>query len=228
MLKKHDVPFLGRDDVFIIPTLDGSDTLFSKAFGASYHSLNGAVSESRHVFIQYGLQTQSQKTKISILEFGYGTGLNAFLAFLYSIKHQKEISYTGIEAFPIDSLVAGQLNYPSYLAATQYHEIFNRMHTENSFSHGQFHFNKIQWMSDLKSSELWDCIFFDAFSPDIQSEQWQQNIFDRLFELTSVDGCLVTYCAKGEIRRRMQRAGYHVSRLDGAPGKREMLQAIKK
>lgn len=228
MLKKHEVPFLGRDDVFIVPTLDGSDTLFSKAFGATYHSRNGAVSESRHVFIQNGLQTQSHRSKISILEFGFGTGLNAFLAFLYSIKQQKEISYYGIEAFPIDLHVAGHLNYPAYLAATPYSDLFKRLHAENSFSDGQFHFRKLQSITELNSSTMWDCLFFDAFSPDIQSEQWEQNIFDRLFELTSVDGCLVTYCAKGEIRRRMQRAGYHVKRLSGAPGKREMLLAIKK
>src|SRR5688500_3959890 len=208
MLKKHDVPFLGRDDVFIVPTLDGSDTLFNKSFGATYHSLNGAVSESRHVFIQNGLKSQSDRNKISILEFGIGTGLNAFLAFLYSLKHQKEISYCGIEAFPIDLHVAGQLNYPAYLAAVPYNDIFRKIHTEYSFSHVKFQLDKFLSISDLDPNEKWDCIFFDAFSPDIQSELWQQNIFDRLFQLTSPDGCLVTYCAKGEIRRRMQSAGY--------------------
>ena len=227
MLKNHLLPFLGRDDVFIMPTLDGSNTLFSKATGSCYHSLNGAVSESRHVFIQNGLETQNSKDHISILEFGFGTGLNAMLVFLYSLKHQKQVSYTGIEAYPIDLHVAGQLNYPAYLAALPSQEVFKRMHEVDSFTEDQFDFRKLHTLDELTSTETFDCIFFDAFDPDIQPEQWDQNIFDRLFEMTSVEGCLVTYCAKGEIRRRMQRAGYQVKRLKGAPGKREMLQAIK-
>ena len=228
MSKAHHSRFLGKDDVFPVRTLDGSDTLYSRAFSASYHSINGAVSESRHVFIQHGLSKLLHLPSISILEVGFGTGLNAFLTFLFSQKQAKLISYTGIEPFPIDPKVAEQLNYPSYLAADEFSELFLKMHREDSFETPNFNFQKLHSLDELPSSGGYDCIFFDAFSPDEHEELWEQNIFDRIQELTSSGGYLVTYCAQGEVRRKLERANYVVNRLPGAPGKRQMIQAIKK
>ena len=42
----------------------------------TYHSENGAINESQHVFIQNGLSLIDKK-EINILEIGFGTGLNA-------------------------------------------------------------------------------------------------------------------------------------------------------
>jgi len=218
---------LGKDDVFVITTLDGSDTLFNKESGATYHSVKGAVSESRHVFLQHGLQQLNHLSSISILEIGLGTGLNAFLAFLFAQKNRKTVSYSGIEPFPIEVRVATQLNYPSYLAAESSRDIFIKIHQETGFSFGYFNFNKYPNLIHADANDKPDVIFFDAFSPDVHPQLWEQNIFDHLFERTSKGGLIVTYCAKGEIRRRIEKAGYRVKRLAGAPGKREMIQGIK-
>lgn len=220
-------PALGWDDVYIVTTRDGSETLFSRAHEATYHSLFGAVAESKHVFIQYGLQTQKGRPDIRILEFGFGTGLNAFLAYLFALKLEKEVNYTGIEAFPIDPKVAKKLDYPHYLAFPEERDIFDRMHSESEFASGPFHFRKISGHPAPGPSAVYDCIFFDAFAPGAQPELWEQSMFDNLFRLTSPGGCLVTYCAQGEARRRMVTAGYTVERIPGPPGKREMLRAVK-
>ncbi len=215
---------MGWDDVYIVTTQDGSDTLFSHALQTTYHSVFGAVSESRHVFLQHGLATQIRLPKINILEFGFGTGLNAFLAYLFALKHEKEIHYTGIEAFQLDSGIAEKLDYPGYLAIPEERSVFLKMHSEQNFKEPYFHFSKINLFNPLEDLFKFDCIFFDAFAPVHQPELWEQAVFDQLFQLTSEQGCLVTYSAQGEVRRRMIRAGYEVARLPGPPGKREMLR----
>ncbi len=221
-------PILGWDEVFMVLTQDGSNTLFSRAFQTTYHSIFGAVGESKHVFLQNGLLTQADRASISILEFGFGTGLNAFLSYLFSIKHQKEVHFTGIEAFPLDVKVAEKLDYPGYLATPEERDIYLRMHRDNDWIEDLFHFNTISSFDLVDGATKFDCIFFDAFAPDHHSEIWEQPVFDRLFYLTSDGGCLVTYSARGEVRRRMINAGYNVERLPGPPGKREMLRAVRK
>lgn len=221
-------PTLGRNDVFVMPTRDGSDTLFSRAFNATYHSMYGAVGESRHVFVQFGLDSLKERNEIHILELGFGTGLNAFLAYLFSIKHNLPVYYTGIEAFPIDLDVARQLNYPQYLAYAEEQEVFERMHAESHFTTDHFHFQKVSDIREIEDTSRFDCIFFDAFAPGVQPELWSQDMLSELFRLTTPGGCLVTYCAQGEVRRRLVTAGYEVQRLQGPPGKREMLRAVRK
>lgn len=218
---------LGKDDVYLVRTLDGSDTLYSRSFGSTYHSINGAVSESRHVFIQHGLTTLEGKLRINILEIGFGTGLNAFLACLFSRTTGREVYYTGIEAYPLDLSVVSQLNYPSYLAADQSRVLFIKIHEVKRFHEGSFHFSLLTTLDQITSGEKFDCIFFDAFAPKEHPEIWEQETFDTLFKLMAPEGIMVTYCAQGEVRRRMQQAGFTIERLPGAPGKREMLRAQK-
>lgn len=220
-------PVLGRDDVFIVPTRDGSNTLFSRAHHATYHSLFGAVSESKHVFIQHGLKSLPERSPIRILEFGFGSGLNAFLAYLFAISHDREIEYTGIEAYPIDSNIAAQLDYPHYLAYPEEGDIFLRMHEEDQLASDSFRFRKIDSLTGIRSDDRFDCIFFDAFAPVHQPDLWDQDTFIALYSLLSPGGCFVTYCAQGEVRRRLIAAGFNVERLSGPTGKREMLRAQK-
>ena len=218
---------LGPGEVYPVTTRDGSETLFSYRFGSTYHSVFGAVSESRHVFLQQGLTTHAGKPKLRVLELGFGTGLNAFLAFLFSIKNKMPLAYFGIEAYPISPGIARKLDYPGYLVAKEYEDVFLRMHDEDAFTLEDFRFKRsISW-EGLKQESTFDCIFFDAFSPGAQPELWVQDVFDIMYKMTSEGGCLITYCAQGEVRRRMEKAGFKVERISGAPGKREMLRAVK-
>ena len=221
------MPVLGKNDAFIVPTLDGSATLFSRAFQATYHSVNGAVSESRHVFLRHGLQSCIAFPALSVLEIGFGTGLNAFLAFLFSQKNSKTVSYHGIEAYSLDPALVRMLNYPEYLAAIDKEEIFLQMHTLQSFTRDQFEFRLYNTLPDLPTGTSFNCIFFDAFSPKEQPALWQQDIFDQIAAMTQPGGILVTYCAQGNVRRCLERAGFNVDRLPGAPGKRQMIRASR-
>lgn len=211
-------------------TADGSHTLFIPSMDEHYHSVNGAVQESRHVFIEAGWR-ECRREEIRILEVGFGTGLNAFLTLLEAEKEQRHVTYYSVERYPLDEETVRTLNYPEVISPGQA-ELFYAMHRapwqEDVSLTPFFTLHKIAGDSNtcpLPSSI--DLIYFDAFAPDKQPEMWNQAIFDKLYALTSPAGILTTYCAKGVVRRMMQASGYAVERIPGPPGKREMLRARK-
>lgn len=214
-------------------TADGSHTLFVPALNEHYHSVNGAMQESTHIFIDAGLH-HCDKTEISVFEVGFGTGLNAFLTLLDSRMSGKTIHYTTIEAYPLDESIIRNLNYADKYTEVE-HDLFYQLHASDWNKEipmtNQFYLTKLEgdFISfDLSSlNKPVDVIYFDAFAPEKQPDMWSQTIFDHLYSITAPNGILVTYCAKGVVRRMMQQAGYKVERLPGPPGKREMLRAIK-
>ena len=214
-------------------TADGSHTLFVPELKEHYHSVNGAIQESTHIFIRAGLQQLPLRNKIRILEVGFGTGLNALLTLLYAQEQEACIHYTSLELYPLPLTVTGQLNYPQQLETPNAALFFKQLHLApwNEESRVTPYFTLLKKKTDFTScvfSEKYDLIFFDAFAPEKQEEMWQQELFDRLFRATNEGGILTTYCAKGEVRRMLQRSGYTVNRLPGPPGKRQMIQAVRK
>ena len=211
-------------------TADGSHTLFIPEMDEHYHSGNGAVQESRHVFIEAGLHRQEKKD-ITVFEVGFGTGLNAYLTLLDAENEDRSVDYFSVELYPLDPALVRALNYGDMICPEK-KMLFTALHSaawnEPVKITDHFTLHKIQ--GDNNSCTLpedMDLIYFDAFAPDKQPEMWSQEIFDRLYAYTSEGGILTTYCAKGVVRRMMQKAGYSVERIPGPPGKREMLRAIK-
>lgn len=213
-------------------TADGSHTLFVPELNEHYHSINGAVQESKHVFIDAGLHRCS-KEEINIFEVGFGTGLNAFLTLVEAASISKTIRYTGIEAYPLDIETIKKLNYPQHYSI-HYQDLYYKLHSVEwgveasispTFSLTKLHadLTAFDW-SELKNIDL---IYFDAFAPDKQADLWTQDIFDNLYQIANDGAVMTTYCAKGVVRRMMQQAGFTVERLPGPPGKREMLRAVK-
>lgn len=82
-------------------------------------------------------------------------------------------------------------------------------------------------LEDVAYKNQFDLIYFDAFGPEKQPHLWTPSIFARLFEMLDEDGILVTYSAKGQVRRDLKAAGFEIERLPGPPGKREMLRGRK-
>lgn len=216
--------------VIIEETEDGSHTLFVPLLNEHYHSVHGAVQESNHVFISAGL-SQLQQKEISVFEVGFGTGLNAFLTAKYALKNQLNINYIAIEANPIPINLVEQLNYANEEDKELYQKLHNIEWESSLLITDCFALKKIEAdftvYNFAQSKDTFDLIYFDAFAPDIQGDMWSQALFNSMYEILKVGGVLTTYCAKGEIRRRMQTAGFAVERIPGPPGKREMLRARK-
>ena len=207
-------------------TEDGSHTLFSERFGEHYHSLHGAIQESRHIFINAGLRECNVKCP-SILEVGFGTGLNALLSCIESVENNLTISYSSLELFPLNQMEVTMLNYPDELG---YEQEFQDMHKSPWDQLVQIteSFRLKKMKADLKTVvllERFDLIYFDAFSPEVQPNLWTDQVLEKLASYTNSGGILTTYSAKGAVRRALQSVGFHVERIPGPPGKREMLRA---
>jgi len=217
----------------IIRTDDGSDSLYNSNLKEIYHSKNGAIAESKHVFINAGYQQLSADiNKNFILEVGFGTGLNALLTSMSSKYDKRDVEFVTLEPFVLEEDIIHKLNYGE-LFEEKGLEYWNKIHAAKWNSKCQIHehfvLNKIdQKIEEVDlESDYYNLVFFDAFGPDIQPELWKVNIFSKLYKAMKKGGILVTYSAKGEVRRNLQSVGFTVSRIKGPKGKREMLRAIK-
>lgn len=217
----------------IISTKDGSKTIHLTDWNEQYHSIHGAIAEAQHVFIRSGLEQwvkSCPNKEVTILEVGFGTGLNAFLTCLKAKQKDINVFYTAVEAYPISSAEIEQLNYATLLKASE--SDFLKLHDidwEQSIPiNSKFHLTKKkQFFSEINEESTFDLIYFDAFSPRVQPELWTEAIFESMYLALKKEGVLVTYSAKGSVRRAMQTVGFTVERLAGPPGKREMLRARK-
>jgi tRNA U34 5-methylaminomethyl-2-thiouridine-forming methyltransferase MnmC len=212
-------------------TEDGSATLYVPELNEHYHSTFGAVQEAMHVFIGAGLR--SFKTgNPSVFEIGFGTGLNALLTLL-QVNQFESIHYSAVELFPIEIEKIDNLLYPAFLKLDEDHrKQFSDIHSSPWDQPVEINqkFMLIKYKASILDFQFrgkYDIVYFDAFSPVVQPELWEAPVFRKIWKAMNPGGILVTYCAKGEVRRILQFCGYSVERLPGPPGKREMIRATR-
>ncbi len=208
-------------------TEDGSKSLFIPEMSEQYHSKFGAVQEAMHVYIENGLK-QCKKKKITILELGFGTGLNAALAWNFALENDISIRYISIEKYPLQpdewvNLLDDNVN-ASKLAALHSASWNQWITLDQCFS-----INKLllDFRNLIQVENSIDVVFYDAFGPDVQPHLWSKDIFQELFQKMESGGVLTTYTAKGQVRRHLKEVGFIPERIPGPPGKREILRAIK-
>jgi tRNA U34 5-methylaminomethyl-2-thiouridine-forming methyltransferase MnmC len=211
-------------------TADGSHTIYVPELDEHYHSIHGAVQESTFIFINNGLRI-CKSDHVSILEIGFGTGLNALLTAINVSSGIREIDYTSIEMNPVSNEIIESLNYPEY-AGENGAEIFRLIHSApwNTSVNICHNFNLKKITADFTKYELtgaYDLIYFDAFGPDKQPEMWTRELFAGIAAVTNKNGVFVTYSAKGEVKRSLRSCGFEVTLLPGPPGKRQMIRAVK-
>ena len=211
-------------------TADGSHTLYVPAIDEHYHSHFGALTESRHIFINAGLATIGSGNA-EVLEVGFGTGLNTLLSALYAIDNKLHVNYTSLELFPLAHSVTDTLNYGS-ITGEGGKEIFRAIH-EAPWGvmveiNDWFTLKKIE--SDVTKDDpegIFDLVYFDAFGPDKQPEMWTEEVMRKMAAVTHPGTVLVTYSAKGSLKRMLKSFGFEVTQLPGPPGKRVMTRAVK-
>lgn len=215
----------------IIQTSDGSTSILLPDWNETYHSKFGAIQEAKHVFIKNGLSL-FQGQSVSILEIGFGTGLNTFITYLEAKNLEQKIDYTGVEAYPVSEEDASKMNYVSELDAENEKDIFLKMHeSEWNVQHNldtDFSLTKLNMkFQEIIDEEKYDLIYFDAFGFRVQPELWSLEIFQIMFKALKKNGILVTYACRSSIKNAMLESGFEVEKLAGPPGKREMLRARK-
>jgi len=210
-------------------TADGSHTLFDPEIDESYHSIHGAIQESTYVFIEQGLRVCELNT-IRVLEIGFGTGLNALLTSLEACRAQKRIHYTTLELYPVSEKQIRLLNYPELLekCGDMFIKIYQATWEKDVEINPYFILHKVQTdFTTCSLSGVYDVVYFDSFSPEKQPEMWEESGFRKIAEQCNPDAILTTYCAKGSVRRILQKVGFRIERLPGPPGKKEILRARK-
>jgi tRNA U34 5-methylaminomethyl-2-thiouridine-forming methyltransferase MnmC len=229
----------GKFFYFYIMTLfltdDGSHSVISETFGVAYHSKHGAIQETQHVFIEAGLKYALEQNlkEISILDVGFGTGLNAFMTYLEIQNWDVKINYTTLEAYPLPMGQVFQLNYVEKLAAQEFASVFEAMHTltwEDTHPLSKnFNFTKLLIdFTQVNFENQFDVIYYDAFAPESQPHLWDFNMMQKMYNALKKNSILTTYCAKGSVKRAMKITNLTVEKLVGPPGKREMTRAYKK
>lgn len=216
-------------DVVVVRTPDGSATLDSDQLKERYHSRFGAATESRHVYLHHGLDATAIG-QLNILEVGLGTGLNALLTWSESRKRQQPVNYTALEPFPLAKELWKVMEHPQAIGEPEleegYHSLMQAPVGRWVKLDGRFTF---RWLplrvQELEEAGQYDLVYYDAFGPHAQPEMWTLDVFRRLGRAMRPGALLVTYCAKGDVRRTMVEAGLQVERLPGPPGKKEMLRA---
>ncbi len=217
----------------LIMTSDGSHTISVPWMNEQYHSMNGALTESKHVFIGNGFHFYSGNTP-KVFEVGFGTGLNCLLTALAAEQLRKITTYYTVEKYPLEKKLVEQINY-GRLISNNAETLFSRIHCSEWNSEVKisdyFYLHKFKLdinQTDFNLFEEFDIVYFDAFGPDKQPEMWNPDLFQKIYKKTSMNGVFVTYSAKGEVRRNLAACGYEMQRLLGPPGKKEMLRGIKK
>jgi tRNA U34 5-methylaminomethyl-2-thiouridine-forming methyltransferase MnmC len=216
----------------LIITDDGSHSLFVPELDEQYHSIHGAIQESEHVFIRSGLALCSAP-EIVIFELGFGTGLNAFLSQLFAEQNSRKITFITSEKYQLTPTEYESLNYASLIDA-ELNETFLKLHrcNWNVLSPITNNFQLLKLEGDFRNLKLellprFDLVFFDAFAPNKLPDLWNEMVYSKIFNQCNPGAVLVTYCAKGIVRRGLQQVGFRVERIAGPPGKKEMLRAIK-
>ncbi len=215
-------------------TADGSNTLFNEEIGEHYHSAHGALQESKHVFIEAGLKhglEKSSTNEISILEVGFGTGLNFLLSYAHGESLNKNLKYHSIEAFPLTQEVIASTAHQQYVPQniwdsfiTKYEDSLNNEVKVSENCSLEISHTTLQ---NFSTTALFDVLYYDAFSVRHQPELWTDEVIAHACSFLKTGGIFVTYAITGNLKRAVKSCGFQIEKLPGAPGKREMLRASK-
>lgn len=220
-----------KADIRLMVTADGSHTAINQVLDKTYHSLHGAYQESQRVYIELGLLEAFEKFSddtLYVFEMGFGTGLNALLTAREALNHQRRVSCTTIDVYPLSIDDARQLNYDELFGTYYLPELHESPWNEPITINPYFTLLKIEsQLQELKTTDRFHVIYYDAFAPTAQPELWEPGIFQQMADLLVPGGMLTTYCSKSYVQRNMRSAGLTVEKHPGPLGKRDILRAIR-
>jgi tRNA U34 5-methylaminomethyl-2-thiouridine-forming methyltransferase MnmC len=225
---------MSAGNLTFVTTADGSKTIFNPVVGENYHSKHGALQESQHVFLRSGLQyflSKSQKNNVSILEIGFGTGLNFLVSADFCMQNKVSLLYSGIEAYPLSSDMIAATGYKEYIDNSLYAAFLDQYlicQAQNSklneYAALEIHCCELL---EFTTTDTFDVIYFDAFASIHQPEMWTHEALEQCCRYLKQGGVFVTYAITGDLKRTMKKLGFEIEKAPGAPGKREMLRAVK-
>lgn len=222
------------EELSIVITADNSKTLYNPRVGENYHSLHGAIEESNHVFLNSGLRyflAGKEHQKVSVLEVGFGTGLNFLVTADFCTGTELPLRYVGVEAYPLDEKLLEATDYHQLVSENTWNAYIKTYESAlkekvmlNSFCEYNIAHTELK---DFHSDEQFDIIYFDAFASRNQPEMWNFEAISHTVSFLKPGGVFVTYAITGNLKRIMKSLGLKIEKAPGSAGKREMLRALK-
>jgi len=221
----------------LLKTLDSSFTFYNREIHQTYHSLNGALQEARHVFLENGLEyfiSKNPESNPRILEIGFGSGLNFLVVADFAESRNLPLYYTALEPFPISKSLFTETHYNTWI---HHQKIWNSLlesfpdpfddHNLLRITEGiqlELFKKKIQ---EFQINRKYDLIFYDAFAPGTQPEMWLPETIQKACDFLNPGGMFITYSITGNLKRIFRSMNFEIERPKGAAGKREMFRALK-
>ncbi|TNC74826.1 tRNA (5-methylaminomethyl-2-thiouridine)(34)-methyltransferase MnmD [Rubellimicrobium roseum] len=199
----------------------------SRRFDDPYFSLQGGLAETHHVFLAGNDLPARFRPGFSILELGFGTGLN----FLVTLRAHREaqapgpLHYTSFEAFPMAAPDRARALAAFPEIAPEAAELARALTAPGPWTFGPVTLTLIE--GDARATlPAWpgraDAAFLDGFSPAKNPEMWEPPLLQAVAGRLAPGGTLATYTAAGHVRRALAEAGLQVERRPGFGTKRHM------
>jgi tRNA 5-methylaminomethyl-2-thiouridine biosynthesis bifunctional protein len=212
---------------------------YSLDFDDVYYSSDNGLAETEYVFIKHNQLVERfstlTKPEFTIIETGFGTGLNFYCAIQYFIDHapaNATCRFISIERYPLKlaDLTKTNENWPMFskLAKqlqTPYAQLKDGL---NPFSLCQNRIKLDLWVGDVSEclpqiktpADAW---FLDGFAPSKNSDMWSGKLFTEIAHLSKTSTTFATFTSAGQARRQLQTVGFKVHKATGFGKKREML-----
>lgn len=209
----------------LVDTLDGTQTLFSEAFGEACHSTAGAKNETILHYIEGCkiLEKINQYSPLVILEVGFGLGIGLFTT-LEMLPKDKKFHFISLE---IDkNLLQWFKNEHPELKLTWNENLLETTHDHFKLTiiQGDARIELPKYLN--KNPIKWHAIYQDAFSPKRNPALWTKEWFTLLKGHSHEEVILSTYSASNSIRKSLHETGWGVLKGEKFGHKRTSTRAV--
>ncbi len=214
----------------VVPTIDGSNTLFSQKYNQHFHNLDdGAINESLNKHIIPTINYHKSKEELNILDMCFGIGYNTLTTIWY-LRQNNIHKIINIYSPELDGELIASLKdfkYPDEFSELK--EIINSLATTNKYEDGNIRIEIFigDARNYLKSlpKNFFDIIYQDAFSSEVNMELWTKEYFDDLYYIARDDCIMSTYSIASPVRLSMNEAGFFI--YEYRPAKRKITLSFK-
>lgn len=212
---------------------------YSIDFNDIYFNTEDGLQETEYVFIaQNQIQQRfsaSDNSHFTIIETGFGTGLNFFctaLHWLNCASASAKLHYVSLEKYPLmpEDIEKVTQPYPQFRSISNelLEQYANLQVGLNAISVANYRIQLSLWIGDVletlpKIYNKADAWFLDGFAPAKNTEMWSEQVFRHISRLSKPGTTFATFTSASAVRRSLQSIGFNVQKCAGYGKKREML-----
>ena len=196
-------------------TKDGSFSLRSLTFQENFHSIEGALEETRIKFTNPSELKRFKNKSLKVLDICFGLGYNSASLFNDLISQNSFINWYALEIdkrplkYSLNNKYFKKLWHPKVL------KIFYDLYQNSRFIDQFFECN-IFWgearekINNIPSNTKFDLIYLDGFSPQNCPEVWTTEFLSIVTQKLNPEGYLITYSSSAALRKTLRNLGLNI------------------